>query len=58
VRVTYSVGFDALPVPSPDGKQLAWTSTRGGLSDGQIFLAQWNHEKALEALKASPERKK
>jgi Tol biopolymer transport system component len=58
VRVTYSDGFDALPVPSPDGKQLAWTSTRGGLSDGQIFLAQWNHEKALEALKASPERKK
>ena len=28
VRVTYSDGFDGLPVPSPDGKQLAWTSTR------------------------------
>ena len=29
VRVTYSAGFDGLPVPSPDGKQLAWTSSRG-----------------------------
>jgi Tol biopolymer transport system component len=55
VRVTYTDGFDSLPVPSPDGKQLAWTSTRAGGDQGQIFLAQWNHEKALEALsKASP----
>ena len=56
VRVTYSDGFDGLPVPSPDGRQLAWTSTRAGGSEGQIFLAQWNHEKALEALKAAPTR--
>ena len=28
VRVTYSDGFDGLPVPSPDGRQLAWTSSR------------------------------
>ena len=53
VRVTYSPGFDGLPVPSPDGKQLAWTSSRGG-NEGQLFLAQWNHEKALEALKNAP----
>ncbi|HYM34952.1 MAG TPA: hypothetical protein VET48_06110 [Steroidobacteraceae bacterium] len=57
VRVTYSDGFDGLPVPSPDGKQLAWTSSRGGGSEGQLFLAQWNHEKALEALKNAPPRK-
>ena len=38
VRVTYSAGFDGLPVPSPDGKQLAWTSSRGGGSAGQLFL--------------------
>ena len=44
VRVTYSDGFDGLPVPSPDGTQLAWTSSRGGGREGQIFLAQWNHE--------------
>jgi Tol biopolymer transport system component len=57
VRVTYTDGFDALPVPSPDGKMLAWTSTRAGGSGGQIFLAQWNHEKALEALHNAPPRK-
>src|SRR6266480_2438220 len=57
VRVTYSDGFDGLPVPSPDGTQLAWTSTRGGGSAGQIFLAQWNHEKALEALANAPLKK-
>jgi Tol biopolymer transport system component len=58
VRITYADGFDGLPVPSPDGRQLAWTSTRGGGSNGQIFLAQWNHEKALEALRAAPDRKR
>ena len=57
VRVTYSDGFDGLPVPSPDGKMLAWTSSRAGGSAGQLFLAQWNHEKALEALKNAPPRK-
>jgi Tol biopolymer transport system component len=58
VRVTYSDGFDGLPVPSPDGKQLAWTSTRSGSgTGGQLFLAQWNHEKALEAIKNAPPRK-
>ena len=30
VRVTYTDGFDGLPVPSPDGKTLAWTSSRAG----------------------------
>jgi Tol biopolymer transport system component len=56
VRITYADGFDGLPVPSPDGRQLAWTSSRGGGSNGQIFLAQWNHAKALEALRAAPDR--
>ena len=44
--MTFSDGFDGLPVPSPDGTQLAWTSSRGGGREGQIFLAQWNHERA------------
>jgi Tol biopolymer transport system component len=57
VRVTYSDGFDGLPVPSPDGKTLAWTSSRSGGSAGQLFLAQWNHEKALEALNNAPPKK-
>jgi Tol biopolymer transport system component len=57
VRVTYSDGFDGLPVPSPDGTMLAWTSSRSGGAAGQLFLAQWNHAKALEAVKAAPPRK-
>ncbi len=57
VRVTYSDGFDGLPVPSPDGKLLAWTSTRGGGTAGQLFLGQWNHEKALEAIAKAPLKK-
>jgi Tol biopolymer transport system component len=58
VRVTYSDGFDGLPVPSPDGTQLAWTSSRSGGSGsaGQLFLAQWNHAAARAALKAAPPR--
>ena len=47
----------ACPVPSPDGTQLAWTSSRAGGSAGQLFLAQWNHEKALEAIRNAPPRK-
>ncbi|MDR1988829.1 MAG: hypothetical protein LBQ09_01205 [Acidobacteriaceae bacterium] len=57
VRVTYTDGFDGLPVPSPDGRQLAWTSSRSDGGAGQLFLAQWNHEKALDALRKAPPRK-
>jgi Tol biopolymer transport system component len=57
VRVTYSDGFDGLAVPSPDGRTLAWTSSRSGGAAGQLFLAQWNHEKALEAVRNAPLRK-
>ncbi len=57
VRVTYSDGFDGLPVPSPDGTMLAWTSSRSGGAAGQLFLAQWNHQKALEAIRDAPPKK-
>jgi Tol biopolymer transport system component len=59
VQITHTPGFDGLPVPSPDGKQMAFTSARGGGvgSAGQIYLAQWNHEAAMAALKAAPARK-
>jgi Tol biopolymer transport system component len=57
VRVTYTDGFDGLPVPSPDGRQLAWTSSRAGGREGQIYLATWNHQNALAALEAAPARK-
>jgi len=58
VQITYSAGFDGLPVPSPDGTQMAWTSSRAGGAGapGQIYLAQWNHEAAMAALKAAPLR--
>lgn len=57
VRITDADGFDGLPVPSPDGRRIAWTSSRGGGREGQIFLADWNHERALAALKAAPLRR-
>ncbi|MYA06757.1 MAG: M20/M25/M40 family metallo-hydrolase [Holophagales bacterium] len=56
VRVTYTDRFDGLPVPSPDGRQLVWTSSRHGGDGGQLYIADWNHEAALAALAASPDR--
>ena len=57
VRVTYRDGFDGLPVLSPDGRTLAWTSTRHGEPGGQIFVGQWNDAAALAAIAAAPSRK-
>ena len=37
VRVTYSDGFDGLPVPSPDGKTLALTSSRSAAPRASCF---------------------
>ncbi len=56
VRVTTSDGFDGLPVPTPDGNGLAWTSGRHGGPGSQIYLADWDHEAALEALRSAPLR--
>jgi Tol biopolymer transport system component len=57
VRVTWTDGFDGLPVPTPDGRRLVWTSTRHEGEGGQLFIADWNHERALEALESSPPRR-
>jgi Tol biopolymer transport system component len=56
VRVTFTPGFDGLPVPSPDGTQLAWTSTRRSENHGQILLGEWNHARAVEVLRLAPSR--
>jgi Tol biopolymer transport system component len=56
VRVTFTAGFDGLPVFSPAGDQLCWTSGRTADGKSQLFMAAWNHRAALEALAAAPDR--
>ncbi len=58
VRVTYTDGFDGLPVFGPDGNQLSWTSNRATRESrtGQLFIADWDHNTALAAIKAAPQR--
>lgn len=50
VRITTTDGFDGLPVFSPDGKKLSWTSGRTSGGASQIFLADWNDAAARKAL--------
>ena len=50
VRVTQTDGFDGLPVFSPDGKKLSWTSGRTSGGQSQIFMADWDHDHARVAL--------
>ncbi|MEZ6115688.1 MAG: M20/M25/M40 family metallo-hydrolase [Pirellulaceae bacterium] len=50
VRVTYTAGFDGLPVFSPDGTKLSWTSNRTTSKQSQIFIADWDHQAALDLL--------
>ena len=61
VRVTYTDGFDGLPVFTPDGKKLSWTSGRTAGGQSQIFIADWNDGAARKALSiggvTSPEPK-
>ncbi len=40
-RVTHSPRFDGLPVFSPDGTKMMWTSQRGSLGDSQVFIADF-----------------
>lgn len=50
VRVTNTAGTDILPVFSPDGSSLAWSSTRTADGSSQIFIADWNDQAARELL--------
>ncbi|MDD9974644.1 MAG: M28 family peptidase, partial [Candidatus Poribacteria bacterium] len=54
VRVTITDGFDGLPVFSPDGNQLCWTSHRNSQEVSQLYLAEWNHQAALAAVLDAP----
>jgi Tol biopolymer transport system component len=54
VRVTTTDGFDGLPVFTPDGKELAWTSNRTADKKSQIFIANWNDTAARKALGLGP----
>jgi TolB protein len=41
VRLTFAPGADVLPVFSPDGKRLMWTSTRDGRQPSQLWMADF-----------------
>lgn len=56
VRVTWTDGFDGLPVFAPDGARLCWTSSRTSEGQSQLFMAKWNDTAARRALAEAPGR--
>ena len=40
-RITFTEGFDGLPVFSPDGKYLMWSSKRTADKTTQVFLSRF-----------------
>lgn len=58
-RVTYTEGFDGLPVFTPDGNKIVWTTARNSDKNSrfnskgegsQLVEGDWNHKNALAAL--------
>jgi Tol biopolymer transport system component len=45
VQVTFHKKADVLPVFSPDGKKLMWTSSRTADASSQLYIADWLREK-------------
>jgi Tol biopolymer transport system component len=41
-RITFTDGFDGLPVFSPDGKSLMWSSKRAADKTTQVFIARFH----------------
>lgn len=54
LRVTNDRAFDGLPVFSPDGSKLMWTSKRGGLAEAQVFISDFHGLNAEGELQAEP----
>ena len=50
VRATNTEGTDILPVFSPDGSRLAWSTTRTPDGASQIHIGDWDHAAAMELL--------
>jgi TolB protein len=56
-RITYHEGFDGLPVFSPDGKRLMWTSSgRDTDKKSQLFIADFSLEAAPHTTEAAASR--
>jgi Tol biopolymer transport system component len=41
VRLTFNPGQDVLPVFSPDGTKVMWTSSRDGNAGTQLYVADF-----------------
>ena len=54
VQVTWTMGFDGLPVFAPDGGKLLWTSGRTADKSSQLVLAEWSDAQARAALRLAP----
>jgi Tol biopolymer transport system component len=46
-RITFDAAFDGLPVFSPEGTKLMWTSKRNGLTDPHVFIADFTLPEAF-----------
>lgn len=57
IQITSTDGFDGLPVFSPDGNRLCWTSNRNNQKVSQLYIAMWNHDAALNAISFAPIRR-
>lgn len=52
IRVSFEEDFDGLPTFSPDGKRISWTH-RNEKGESQIYMADWDHEKAIKLVEAN-----